>query len=467
MNQAKWEPNSEPQRQYFASRAFELLVGGAGGGGKTDMLLMDGLRQVKKRGYNGIIFRRTFRELEMADAIIPRAHEWYPLRGGEWSEKKTLWTFPKGSFVYFSHMQNKNDHLIYQGAQFQYIAFDELGSFEEHQYTYLFSRCRTKYPEIKCYVRNSANPGTKWVKKRWGPWVDKKHPQYPTEYGKLLYFALNEATGKEEEVERGTPNAWSRSFIPASWRDNPNLDPGYETKLNMLPLVQRRQIKDGDWEIEEGSGTIIKQEWFFEKVVKAFPAGAKLYRGWDLAATKKSRSKKDPDYTATCLACMHEGRFYIQLEQAQISWADVKRWITSKAISDGEEVGIGIEQEGGASGKGTAEDLVEMLQGRHVEALSASGQGDKVARSLLWTSQAEVGNVYIVETPLTDTDEILKHFYDFPEGDHDDMVDAVSIVYKMCLKWSGTSLEERYGSKKASYQPDDGRAGSLKGRFSL
>jgi len=53
----------------------EVLYGGAAGGGKSDALLMGALQFVDVPGYAAILFRRTFSDLALPDALIPRSHE--------------------------------------------------------------------------------------------------------------------------------------------------------------------------------------------------------------------------------------------------------------------------------------------------------------------------------------------------------------------------------------------------------
>jgi hypothetical protein len=58
----------------------------------------------------------------------------------------------------------------YDSSEFQFIGFDELTSFSEGQYTYLFSRLRaTKDNPLPIRMRAASNPGNRghdWVKAR-------------------------------------------------------------------------------------------------------------------------------------------------------------------------------------------------------------------------------------------------------------------------------------------------------------
>lgn len=459
MKRIEWHPHPGPQTKYFQSKAFELLYGGSKGGGKSECLVIDGLRQIHKKGYNGMLLRRTIPELEIADSLIPRSQRFYRFKQGIYRDQKKIWTFPNNSHISFGHMQGRMDHFRYSGGQYPVLLFDELQSFEEEPYLYMFGMCRSDNPEISCYIRGGANPGAEWIYNRWRPWLDPNHPN-PARDGELRYFATE--GDKDVEVEKGYKGSWSRSFIRASYKDNPSLDQDYINRLNALPYVLRMQLRDGDWAIRPGSGKIINREWYLDKRVKYFPAGSRKVRYWDLAATEKKQKTHDPDWTATCLACLHEGKLFTQIERYRYSWRNVKKLLRQKAEEDGPDVSIGIEQEGGASGKGISEDLIELLQGYHV--IPYRPVGDKLTRALPWTAQAEAGNHYIVESNVTTTGEILKEFHNFPKGSHDDMVDATSGAYTMTLTWSGSSLLERFSSKPTG-ETGTKEAGSLLGRF--
>ena len=61
-----WTPQPK-QRLFMSAPDFEVLYGGAAGGGKSDALLMEGLRQIGNKNYKGIIFRRTYQQLDISE----------------------------------------------------------------------------------------------------------------------------------------------------------------------------------------------------------------------------------------------------------------------------------------------------------------------------------------------------------------------------------------------------------------
>jgi len=227
-----WKPQPGPQTKFHQSNVFEVLYGGAAGGGKTDSLLMEGLRQAHKKHYRAIIFRRTYPELQ---EVIDRSLELFPrvYPGAKWNEQKKRWVFPSGAMYHFGAMEHEKDKYKYQGREYQYIAFDELTQFTETQYTYLHSRCRTAHKDIRCYIRASSNPGGEghgWVKERF---VD--HGPY--------------------NVVTDPKTGLTRCFIPSRVYDNKVLmdnDPMYIKRLESLPEDDRRALLEGDWDVYAG-----------------------------------------------------------------------------------------------------------------------------------------------------------------------------------------------------------------------
>ena len=119
-----WTP--QPKQIEFLQRGeYEAFYGGAAGGGKSDSLLMEALRQVHLPNYRALIMRKTFPQMT---ELIDRSEELYPqaFPGAKFNGSEHVWKFPKGAKIYFGSMQYTKDKTKYQGKHFDFIGFDEL-----------------------------------------------------------------------------------------------------------------------------------------------------------------------------------------------------------------------------------------------------------------------------------------------------------------------------------------------------
>lgn len=391
---ARYCPHSPTPKQaeFLALTCREALFGGSAGGGKSDAMLMAALQYVHVPGYAALILRRTFRQLELPDAVMARSHQWLQGTDARWSAAKRQWQFPSGATVTFGHLQYDVNKFDYQGPAWHSILFDELGQFTEGMYTYLFSRLRRlKGFPVPVRMRATANPGGighDFVKQR---------------------FMV-------EGPEKG------RVFIPSRLEDNPYLDrEEYAATLQELDPVTRAQLLHGDWDIRP-QGMLFRREWF--ELVDAAPVECRWVRYWDLAATE-AKAGTDPDWTAGCrMGRTRAGEYYISdVVRLRATPGAVERAIRQTAELDGTGTLIYLEQEPGASGKSVVASYRRLLDGYAFRGVRSTG--DKVTRAQPLSAQAEAGNVKLVRGGWIR--EALEEVVAFPaEGLHDDQVDAMS-----------------------------------------
>lgn len=226
---------TKKQNLFIQAEPFEVLFGGAAGGGKSHGQLVDALLYALKYPKSSqIIFRSTFADLEKS--LIRKSREIYPLSIASYNESKHTWKFNNGSIIDFGYIQYEKDVYQYQSAEYDVIRFDELTHFTEFMYTYMISRCRgaNDYPK---HIKSSTNPGGVghvWVKKRF---IDIGEPN------KVHVCKLD--SGEES----------TRIFIPSLVADNKFIvekDPDYIKRLDNLPEKERKALKFGDWDIYDG-----------------------------------------------------------------------------------------------------------------------------------------------------------------------------------------------------------------------
>jgi predicted phage terminase large subunit-like protein len=439
-----YKPHPGPQTEFHKSAAFELLFGGSAGPGKSLSLLMEATRHIDNPAHKAILFRKTFPQLEGSGGLIEKSQEYFTGKARYKGQPSYRWTFPSAASIKFAHMQNTTDHMNYQGHEYTYMGFDEISAFPLYQYLYLFSRVRTLTTSgIFCKVRCAGNPpedfepGMQWIQKRWGPWLDPKHP-YPAGPGELRWYAIDKHSNLEIEIDKHDKSftkdeKWSRTFIPGRYTDNPSLDSSYARNLDLLPYVQRQRLKFGDWNVRPAAGKVFNKNWFH--IVPRFPEGQKVkfVRFWDTAATEKkikAARTNDPDYVASCKACLYEGKFYMQFMRDRKSPAEVTNWIKRTAENE-ENVEIGVEQEPGSQSKLYLDGMIRDIGAMNRTIRAYKTSKSKVDRASPVSAQAEAGNVYIVENPALKTDEILDEYHGFPDWAHDDMVDAGSGAWNM------------------------------------
>ena len=234
----------------MARPEYEALYGGAAGGGKSDALVIEALRQVHIPHYKALILRKTYPQLS---ELIDKSTHYYPQAypGARYNASAHTWTFPSGAKVIFGSMQYTRDRTRYQGQAYDFIAFDELTHFTFDEYSYLFSRNRPNGPGTRVCIRSTANPGGVghgWVKERFV----SAAPPLTTIWDDITWTD----PGGQDHVSRQ-----SRIFVPASVYDNQALlrnDPDYIRRLAAMPEAERNALLYGDWNTFTGQ---VFTEW--------------------------------------------------------------------------------------------------------------------------------------------------------------------------------------------------------------
>jgi predicted phage terminase large subunit-like protein len=446
-----WEPfPGSPQVTALRSPAFEILFGGSAGGGKSAVLVAAPLRYVHEPSFVGIIFRKTFPEAQKLN--LEECTPLYTAFGAVPNKAEGLWKFPSGARIYISHMGSDEDAHRHQGAQYQYVGWDELTHYSLYQYRYLFSRLRSKHG-LRCQVFATCNPEPGWVKDRFGPWVDPEYDGEHAESGEVRWFIVDK-DGVEQYVPRGTPNALSRTFVRARLSDNPILvaSPAYEANLRSLDIVQRSRLLDGDWTAGYAEGLMFRREFF--RLVRAdeVPKAAIRVRSWDLAATEvklkrpgdfRAGAKNDPDFTVGSLYGWTPQPFGLPDTRPGFFLEDVVRFqgrpeivrsrIFNTAAMDAKAYGargvcITLPQDPGQAGKDQADNYAQELSnaGYWVEIETPSGA--KTLRASPVSATAEHSGIAMVVAPWNQP--FIAEAEQFPKGNHDDQIDTVSDAHK-------------------------------------
>ena len=103
-----WRPQSGPQVSFVTCPHFDVLFGGARGGGKSDGCLGEFAIHAKKfkSAARGVFMRR---EMPQADSLIDRSHEIFGSLGWDYHIGNRQWTSPQGAVLRFRPLEGDKD----------------------------------------------------------------------------------------------------------------------------------------------------------------------------------------------------------------------------------------------------------------------------------------------------------------------------------------------------------------------
>lgn len=229
---------TERQAVFHAATEFDVLYGGAAGGGKSKALLMEGLRVcIQHPGIRVGAFRRTFPELEESLLAELAQVDYAKALGCRYERVAHNLKFPNGSVLMFRYARNLPDATVRQGGQYQLLLFDELTLFPPEVVAFLSSRLRSGNGLPVIGVRAGSNPG--------GAGHGEARKRYI------------DATDKGAKIVTDKRGRTVR-FIPSKVDDNPHVNAEYKQDLDALPEAMRKAFRDGSWDSFSGQ---VFTEW--------------------------------------------------------------------------------------------------------------------------------------------------------------------------------------------------------------
>ncbi len=237
-----------PRQQAALERTeFEILFGGARGGGKTDagivfLLMGNPTGDIRRAATTSYVNHAAYRALILRkNAVdmgywIDHAKRIYGPLGAQYNERPAEFRWPSGAKFIIGHLAEDEAYEKYQGPEYQRILIEELTQVPSLDlYLKLFGCCRSVHKELRRQIfltTNPGGPGHNWVRERF---VEPRRPD-----GSIC---------PPMETYTDPQTGLTRVFIPSRVQDNPMYanDTQYIAQLRSLPPAVRRAWLEGDW----------------------------------------------------------------------------------------------------------------------------------------------------------------------------------------------------------------------------
>ena len=223
-------PNSEPQREFFASRCKYTAYGGARGGGKTWASSRKAIGgALRWPGIKILMIRREYDD--MRNSLIEPMLAILPQEIATYNGTLNIIYFVNGSTIKFGNMPGYGAAVAgkYQGQEYDWIFMEEATQFIEQEFRGLGACLRgvNKIPKRFYLTCNPGGVGHHWVKR--------------------LFVSREFRDGENPADYR---------FIKATVEDNKDLmesSPDYVQALDLLPEDIRNAHRYGDWDALAGT----------------------------------------------------------------------------------------------------------------------------------------------------------------------------------------------------------------------
>ena len=422
------------QSEFLKSDATVTVFGGSRGSAKTYGGLLRHLRWVNDPKYVGYVIRKNEKILRDGGGAFQEAVALYKLFNPriKVTTRPMRITFPSGATIDFQGFADDRDMDKYRGKQLSGIMCDEGNQLEEKHVDMLISCMRTS-AKMNPNIFITCNPDPHSYLFKWVEWylypkgtvVDGElvegRPD-PSKNGKLIWMIRVNGTYEFNEdkdylireynhLYNGDAQPISFRFIGATVYDNPPLlknNPTYLSQLLGLPRVQRERDLYGNWLAVDSTTGYFKKAWL-EEPLNCVPLEVKSrVRCWDLAASVRSETLPDPDWTVGVLMSKTlDGLFVIEdVVRFRRRHGEVLQEIVKVAKQDIAYYGnvdCYIPEDGGQAGKVAAAFAVRTLAEHGIGAKRIKvGTSSKLNRFKPFAASAEVGLVRIVKADWND-----------------------------------------------------------------
>ena len=462
-------PQVGPQSDYFYSPTRITLAGGHGGGGKTFGTALILARYMDIVGYRGSCYRSAWKKItdpgQLFDSIkeITEAMGFIHTRGKGDCKIRNPQVDAEIGLMIPPPPEKLSDA---QGLQSAVMILEEVTEFTREQFFFLFSRNRLGR-ELKGIdekslpiMRATCNPDYESWLREFLDWYIGENGFIIKERDKAIRYFFKKGDDvfwfdtKKEGIEFAEDSGWnygrktkrepiSFQFIDCPLEANKILlgrDKNYRQGLESMDEYNARRLL-GDWNVRRFVG-----KYFFEKdftIRLTLPnVFIKIVRGWDFAATQRSETNTDPDYTASvCLGLASNGDIFIlHAEEFQLNPSDTVSKFENTLMNDKEAYSQGVFQsiptDPGAVGKLFSAILLRNFSDRGYIIGTTREEKNKEQKAFILSQQA--GNpVFRFKVMKSNWNRMffnrLTGYTGIADQGHDDIVDAFYRAYEMLV----------------------------------
>ena len=429
MSENQFRPCSFKQQEFLKSDATVTVYGGSMGAAKTHGGLLRHLRWVRDQNYVGYVIRKNETVLRDGGGAFDAACKLYKIFDPKCriTLRPMQVIFSSGAKINFKGFADDRAKEDYRGKQLSGVMVDEGTQLTEDQIDMLISRLRTE-AKMTANIWITCNPDPDSYLFEWVEWylypkgtvIDgnlvEGRPD-PKKNGKLRYMLRVNGkyvfeSSKEELIEK-YQHLFQEKILPKTFRfigatvyDNPPLlknNPEYLNNLQGLPRVAKERDLYGNWLARAENTGYFKRDWLGEPLTHVPMDVKSRVRCWDLAASLKTETNPDPDYTVGVLMSKTlDGKFVIEdVYRDRKRHGDVIKEVARIAHEDEAmfgDVQVYIPEDGGQAGKVAAAYMIQQLAEMGIGAKKHNvGTKSKLNRFKPFCASAENGSVHYVK----------------------------------------------------------------------